>query len=173
MNRLEASTVIRRSPEAIYDLLVDFPRYAEYSKYLATVTQHGDCGAGTEYDLTFSWWRLSYTTRSRVTALDPPQRVEWRLLGTLDARGEWEVVELDDPPTGASAASRVYFRVRYNPDSADGAGIDLPAFVSLDWVIDRVAPKVQAEARRIVERVVADLEGEPRPVDLQIHDASL
>lgn len=169
MHRVEASTTVRRSPGAIYDLLVDFTRYPAYSKYLADVTPHGDGGAGTEYDLTFRWWKLSYTVRSAVTDVEPPRRIEWRIEGRLDAHGEWEIEELDDVPEGTDAASRVHFRAWFDPDSVDGNSIDVPSLVSLDWVIERAVPKVRGEAKRVVERVVADLEGERRPVELSIH----
>lgn len=169
MNRVEASTTVRRSPEPIYDLLVDFSRYATYSKYLADVTPQGDGEVGTEYDLTFRWWHLSYTVHSEVTDVEVPRRIEWRIRGRLDAHGEWEIEELDDTPEGADAASRVHFRVWFDPDSVDGDSIDLPSFVSLDWVIQKAIPKVRGEAERVVERVVADLEGERRSVELTIH----
>ena len=58
--------------------------------------------------------------------------------------------------------------VEYAPDSADEGLLDLPRFVSLGWVVDRVTPKVRAEAERVVRRIVADLEGERRPVEVEI-----
>jgi carbon monoxide dehydrogenase subunit G len=168
VNRVEASTVVRRPPKPVFEFLVDFSRYAKYSKYLDDVTRNGDGGVGTEYDLTFRWWKLSYTVRSAVTALETPRRIEWRIQGRLDAHGEWEVEELPDAPKGVESASRVHFRVWFDPGSVDGGTIDLPSFVSLDWVVDRTKPKVRGEAERVVERVVADIEGERRPVELTI-----
>ena len=58
--------------------------------------------------------------------------------------------------------------VEYAPDSADEGLLDLPRFVSLGWVVDRVTPKVRAEAERVVRRIVADLEGERREVEVEI-----
>ncbi|MEF8757021.1 MAG: SRPBCC family protein, partial [Halobacteriales archaeon] len=72
MNRVEATTVVRRPAEPVYDHLVDFSRYAEYSKYLDGVSRNGGGGVGTEYHLTFKWWKLSYTVHSLVTGLEPP-----------------------------------------------------------------------------------------------------
>jgi len=57
--------------------------------------------------------------------------------------------------------------VTYDPDSASGV-VDLPALVSLDWVADRAVGVVEKEGRRVVERVVADIEGERRPVELTV-----
>ena len=172
MNRIEASTTVRRSPGPIYDLLVDFSRYTRYSKYLADVTPRGDGDVGTEYDLTFRWWRLSYTVHSAVTDLEPPRRIEWRIEGRLEAHGEWEIERLEDPQEAAEDASRVHFRVWFDPNSVDGDSIDLPAFVSLDWVVGKAIPKIRGEAERVVERIVADLEGERRPVELTIRQGS-
>jgi hypothetical protein len=41
--------------------------------------------------------------------------------------------------------------------------------VSMDWVIEKVKPLIRKEATKIVERVVEDLEGQERDVDLKIH----
>ena len=168
MDTVEVSTVIHLPPEEVYDFLVDFPRYARYSEHLRSVEGYGDGGPGTRYDLTFAWWKLTYTARSEVTAVDPPSSLEWRLTKDIDAHGEWTVDELESPPDGVERASRVGLVIRYDPDSANSNTVDLPRFVSLSWVVDKVKPKVRAEAKRIVERMVVDLEGSRRDVDIEI-----
>lgn len=170
MDEVELSTVIHLPPEEVYDFLIDFPRYANYSKYLTEVRQHGDGSPGTEYDLRLEWWKLSYTARSRVTDVDPPERIDWRLAKDVDAHGHWRVEEVpEEAPAGAETASRVWLRVGFDPDSASSSMIDLPAFVSLGTVVRKVKPKVLEEAERVVSRIVADLEGEPREVELVVH----
>lgn len=168
MDTVEASTVVHLPPDEIYEFLLDFPRYAKYSAHLDDVTRDGDGLPGTRYSLTFSWWRLSYTARSEVTDVARPNRIDWRLVRDIDARGAWLVdPEPEAAPEDVSTASRVRLRINFAPDSA--TGLDLPAFVSLGWLVDRVKPKIESEARRVVRRVVADLEGEPRDVDLRVH----
>ena len=39
----------------------------------------------------------------------------------------------------------------------------------MSWVIGKVKPLIQEEAERVVRRIVADIEGEDREVDLEIH----
>ncbi len=168
MDTVAVSTVVRLPPEEIYEFLVDFPRYARYSEYLRSVEQRGDGTPGTEYDLTFAWWKLSYTARSEVTDADPPTELCWRVTKDVDARGEWTVEPLADPPAGVDAASEVTLVVRFDPDSAEDGMLDLPRFVSLSWVVEKVKPKIQSEAERVVERIVADLEGQRRDVDLEV-----
>lgn len=193
MHRLEVATNVHVDRETVFEFLRSFPLYADYSEYLADVTSHGDGGPGTEYDLHLAWWRLSYTARSRVTGVDPPDRIEWRLVGDLDARGAWVVEEVEaggpdadreaatvdggsiDPGesgAGVDPVTRVRLVVRYDPASADDAALGLPRLLSVDALVDRVAPLARAEAERVVERIVADLEGEPRPVDLEVLDRS-
>lgn len=171
MDCVEVSTVVYLPPEEIYDFLLDFPRYAEYSKHLDEVRRHGGDGEpGTRYDITFSWWKLSYTAKSQVTDVQPPNQIDWRLVEDIDARGSWQVApEPASSPGPDTPASRVRLYVEFSPGSADEHSIGLPAFVSLDWVIEKVKPKVEREAERIVERIVADLEGSPRAVDIDIH----
>jgi uncharacterized membrane protein len=170
VDSVEVSTVVYLPPEEVYEFLLDFPRYAEYSKHLREVRRRGDGGPGTNYDITFAWWKLSYTAVSEVTDTERPSRIDWRLVKDIDARGYWGVEpEPEAAPEGEDHATRVRLFVEFAPDSADDGIVDLPAFVSIDWLVDRVKPKVVEEAERIVERIVADLEGESRQVDLTIH----
>ena len=162
MDTVEVSTEVDLSPEAVYEFLLDFPGYAEYSEHLTAVRQHGDGAPGTEYELDFAWWKLTYTARSRVTGVDPPDRIDWRVVKDVDAAGHWAVERVEEETT------RVTFVVEYHPDSAEEHAFDLPRFVSLDWVVGKLKPKVRAEAEQVVRRIVADLEGERREVEVEI-----
>jgi len=170
VDRVEVSTVVYLPPEDVYEFLLDFPRYANYSKHLKEVRSDGDGRPGTNYYMTFAWWKLSYTAHSRVTEVDPPNEVQWRITKDIDAKGFWGIDPVpDEAPPEEPAASRVTLSVQFHPDSADSGTLDLPRFVSLDWVIEKVKPKIREEAERVVERIVADLEGSRRPVELEIH----
>jgi uncharacterized membrane protein len=169
VDRVEVTTVVYLPPEEVYEFLLAFRRYANYSKYLESVRQFGEGGPGTEYDLTFAWWKLQYTARSAVTEVDPPNRIEWRVTKDIDASGRWLVEPLSDADgESEEPATEVTFVVEYAPGSTDDGIVDLPAFVSLGWVVEKIKPKIRAEAERIVRRVVADLEGEERDVELRI-----
>ncbi|HET7324805.1 MAG TPA: SRPBCC family protein [Halococcus sp.] len=170
MDTVEVSTVVYLPPEEIYDFLVDFPRYTAYSEYITEVSRHGDGSPGTVYDIHVAWWKLTYTTRSQVTGVDPPRKIDWRITKDIDAAGYWGIEEID-PPEGREHASRVRLCIGFDADSANPTGLDLPRLVSLSWVIEKVKPLVEREAKRVTERVVADLEGESRPVDLTVHTA--
>lgn len=174
MDELAASTIVYAPAEEVFDLLLDFSRFTRYAKHLRRVRTHGDGGAGTRYDLRFEWWKLSYTARSEVTAVDPPERLGFRILQDVDARGCWRVEPLEtlpaDAPADAETACRAWFEVAYDPRSVRAGSIDLPRLISLEWVLKKVRPLVRAEAERVVERVVGDLEGRRRPVTVEIHD---
>jgi uncharacterized membrane protein len=167
VQRVTVSTVVYRPREEVYAFLLDFSRYADYSKYLRAVERDGDGTTGTRYRLTFAWWKLSYVAHTEVTDLEEPARIEWAVTRHLDAEGEWRL-EPADPPAGREHATRVTLEVRYAPDSVDDGALDLPALVSTDWVVERAAGLVREEGERVVERVVADLEGERRPVELDV-----
>lgn len=166
MDEVVVETELRVPPEEAFAFLRDFPGYVRYSSYLDDVRQRGDGGVGTRYELALSWWRLSYTALTEVTGLDPPSRIDWRVLRAVDAHGSWEIEQkaLPEDVTG----SRVRLRIRYDPDSADTSAIDIPRFVSMSSIVRRVKPLVVTEAESTLERIVTDLEGEPRPVDLDI-----
>lgn len=172
MERLAVTTVVYRPAADVYEFLSDFPRYARYSKYLESVGRMGEGPDGPRYALQFRWWLLTYTARSEVTAEEPPERIEFRLLGDFDASGRWEVTELDDlppdAPVDASEGCEVAFVVEFAPETAHRGMLDLPALISLETVIDKARPLVEAEAKRVVERAVADLEGRERSVSLEV-----
>ena len=169
MDRIELSTVVYLPPEPIYDFLVDFPRYGKLSEHIKNVAQHGDGTPGTEYHITVAWWKLSYTAHSKVTEVEPPSRIDWKLVKDLDAHGHWAIEPMDDPPRGQDAACRVRLVVNFDPHSAQKGALDLPRFVSLSWVIEKAKPIAQREAESVVRRLVADLEGRQRDVELHIH----
>lgn len=161
MEELVVRTEVYVPPEEAFAFLRSFTRYAEYTDYLVDVRQDGPGGVGTEYELTARWWRITGRARTRVTAIEPPERIEWHVIDVLDARGVWEL----DPTDNGTGVTLV---MEYDPGSADTGAISLPRFVSVGWVIERVKPLLRREAKAVVERIVADLEGEPRAVDLEI-----
>ncbi|WP_135828738.1 SRPBCC family protein [Halorussus halobius] len=177
MDSVELSTVVYVPPETAYEFLVDFEGYARYSEYLDRVERHGEGDAGTEYDIHLEWWKLNYVVRSAVTDTTPPERIEWRIVEDLHAHGAWVVESAPDAtadeaaPADADGASRVRLVIEFDADSASSDMLDLPRLVSLDWVVEKVKPLVLSEAEKVVARIVADLEGERRDVDLTLHDS--
>ncbi len=173
MDRIALSTVFFASREEVFDALVDFPRYTRYTEYLTDVASDGDGGPDTRYQLQFSWWKLSYTVHSEVTAVEAPERIDWQITRHLDAEGSWTIEPTAlpvDAPSDSTAATRVHFEVAFDPHSARTDAVSLPRFVSLDRVIGMVRPKIVEEAQRVVERAVADVEGRRRDVKIDYHD---
>lgn len=171
MDRVEVSTIVYLPPEEIFEFLVDFPRYADYSEYLKEVRKNGTGEEGTRYDLKFAWWKLSYTAHSEVTDTAPPHRIDWELVEDVDAAGCWKVDPVPPAaPPERDTACRIHFVVEFDADTARSGALDLPRFVSFDRVIGKIKPLILKEAERVVERMVADLEGERRDVELTIHD---
>jgi len=172
VDSVELSTVVYVPPEEAYDFLVDFPGYANYSKHLKRVERNGDGGPGTEYDIHLQWWKLNYVVRSEVTEFDHPERIGWRITKDLHAHGQWLVdSEPDAAPPDREEASRVRLVIEFDADSASSDMLDLPRLVSLDWVIGKVKPLVLKEAERVVERIVEDIEGQRREVELTLHES--
>lgn len=169
MQTIAVSTVVRRPPSAVFDFLLDFPGYAKYSKHLQSVTRYGEGGAGTEYDLRFTWWKLSYTARTRVTSVDPPHVIHWEVIRDLNAHGRWVVESArDEVPDDTPGGSRVHLIVSYDPGSVSGRHFNVPAFVPLEFVVQRAIDLIVEEGERVVERMVADIEGTHRPVELDV-----
>ena len=83
----------------------------------------------------------------------------------------------DDPrpddtlPAGVETGTRLWFTVEYDPGTANRRILDLPRFLSVDRVIDRIKPRLYDEAEGVVRRLVATVEGTERPVELIVHEA--
>lgn len=169
---LEVSTTIHAPPTDVYDFLRDVEGYSAYSDHVRSVTRRGDGEPGTEYAIALSWWLLSYTLRVRIVRLDPPERIDWRVARDVDAHGAFrlEPTTVDDP--SVDHATRASLTVRYDPDSTDEGALSLPKLVPMSMVLDRLRPIVEREARRIVDRVVVELEGEPRQATLAVQTSS-
>lgn len=165
--------MVHRPAAVVFDALSDLRRYEDYSDHLVEVERRGDGGVGTEYTLRFAWWLVTYTVRSRVTDVDRPARLDFEVIEGIAAAGSWYVEPVsasggDDDADDDAAAVRVRFVVEYDPDTVAGSALRLPGLVSLPWVVERVAPLVEREAAGVVERVVQDLEGSRRSVDLEV-----
>jgi len=169
VDSVDISTVVYLPPQEVYDFLMDFPGYARYSKYLKTVEQDGDGSPGTQYSLTFAWWKVSYTAKSEVVRIDRPEQIDWKIIKDLNATGHWRITSTEEPPAGEDHASEVRLTVEFDPQSVSSDALDLPRLVSMGWVIEKAKPLIQEEAERVLERIVADLEGSRREVELEIH----
>ncbi|RAW44746.1 SRPBCC family protein [Halorubrum sp. 48-1-W] len=168
MDELVVRTEVYADPETVYEFLLDFPGYAHYSEYLREVrTLAGDGGPGTRYALTFAWWKLTYTARSEVTGVEPPERIDWEITKDIDAGGCWRVTPCGDDD--AQTRCGVALEVEFDPGSASSDALDLPRLVSFDWVLEKAVPLIRGEAERVVERAVRDLEGSTRDVDLEVY----
>ena len=172
VDKLLVATDVYAPPTAVYEFLLEFPRYDQYTEYLDRVARtRGDGGAGSRYTLAFSWWKLSYTAYSEVTQVTPPTRIDWRLTRDIDAEGCWRIEEQPvpaDAPADADHACRVFMEVAFDPNSASPDAVSLPFTVSFSWVLERVKGLVEEEATRVVRRAVADLEGRDRTVSLDV-----
>ncbi|MFC5135843.1 MULTISPECIES: SRPBCC family protein [Haloferacaceae] len=170
MDELVVRTEVYADPETVYEFLLDFQGYAHYSEYLREVrTLAGDGGPGTRYALTFAWWKLTYTARSEVTGVEPPERIDWKITKDIDAGGCWRVTPIEDDDAAEPTKCEVALEVEFDPGSASSDALDLPRLVSFDWVLKKAVPLIRGEAERVVERAVRDLEGSTRDVDLEVY----
>lgn len=173
MDELVVSTDVYASPTAVYEFLLDFPRYEQYTEYLNRVSRTaGDGGPGSRYAMRFAYWKLTYTARSTVTEVTPPTRIDWKLIKDIDAHGAWKIEPFDelpaDAPRDASEGATVTMIVNFDPNSASGDALSLPSMVSFDWVLSKIQGLVEEEAKRVVRRAVLDLEGRDREVTLDV-----
>jgi carbon monoxide dehydrogenase subunit G len=168
-DKLAVSTDVYLPPEEVFEFLLDFEQYPKFSERLAGVRQYGDGDEGTEYEFEVTYSILSYTTRSRVTDIDEPRRIDWEIIKDIDAAGRW-LVEPTDPPADRDieTASEVRMEAWFDiMGIAEQTGRDISSD-RIQSLAEKFKPKVVGEAENIVSRIVADLEGEPREVDIEI-----
>ncbi|WP_255198578.1 SRPBCC family protein [Halorarius litoreus] len=172
MDAIEASTVLYVPPEDLYAFIQDFSGTSDYSEHLDRVRQYG--GPGTDYRITVSWWKFSYTAETRVTDVEPPERIDWRSTSGPDARGTWRIEPVDapeNPPARVDPDDATELRLRIEFDAGSVLGVRLPGPLSVERLIETVTPVVARESEAVVEAMVTDLEGRRRPVDLMVHRA--
>lgn len=181
----KANTTVFSPIEDVYEFLGDFRSYTEYTEYVDEIRRRGDGTVGTIYDITFRKRilaiPLSYTARSRVTALDRPTSIEWEIIKDLRANGEWALEVVDEADLDVSRpsyvdpdvpATRVTIGVELNPKTIDRSAIPVPLTKSVEWLVSKVYPFIVDEARRVLSRVVTDLEGRTREPNIQFTQAS-
>lgn len=171
MERLKLSTLVYAPPQDVYDVLIDFEDYPKYTQYVNNVKRRGDGGEGTEFGISFGWWKLSYTAWSEVTGLDEPNLIEWELTKDIDADGRWEIEDVtDEAEADVEAVTRVTIDVQFQVSKSGSKILDLPRFVRFGWVVDRVKPLIFKEARSVLQNLIYELEGEKRTPVLEIHE---
>jgi uncharacterized membrane protein len=169
VDAVEASTLLYVPPEDVYRYIHEFEGAVGFADHVDRIEQSGDGGPGTDYYIRLSWWRLSWTSHSRVTEVDPPNRIEWRTVGDVRARGTWLMEPLPEArlPEGREAGTELTLRVEFDPASIRGAGVT--RLMPIERLLRRVRPVVARECERLVEGAVVDLEGERRPVEYTVH----
>ncbi|MDZ7850881.1 MAG: SRPBCC family protein [Halodesulfurarchaeum sp.] len=155
MKRIEVSRQVNRSPAVVFAAVRDFSTYPAYSDYLKDVTPDGDGAPGTEYDLAVHVLGLSFDVRTRLDQLEPPRRIEWSVLGDVEAVGRWLVT-----PVGDETASKIDLVLEYDPNSIDSSVVSLPLGMTFSWLTDRAEALAEREAGAVLDRLVADIERE-------------
>ena len=121
-------------------------------------------------------WRLEPLGEGR-SGSDDTRPVDGDSLPDNDAPTDGDRHSSDDPrpddtlPAGVETGTRLWFTVEYDPRTANRRILDLPRFLSVDRVIDRIKPRLYDEAEGVVRRLVATVEGTERPVELIVHEA--
>ncbi|MFW5921889.1 MAG: type II toxin-antitoxin system RatA family toxin [Halodesulfurarchaeum sp.] len=153
MNRIEGSRRVDQSPEAVFGAVRDFSGYTDYSDYLRAVTVDGDGDRGTEYVLDIRVLGLTVDVRTRLDELDPPRRIEWSVLGDVEAAGQWNV-----RPIEGGNGSTLELIVEYDPESVDSSVVSLPFGLSVARLTSKAESLAEREAETVLDRLVADVE---------------
>jgi hypothetical protein len=165
----EASTELYVSQKDVYEFIQGYKGASKYSPHLDEVAQNGDGGAGTVYDITLSWWKLSWTSQSRVTKAVPYERIEWRTVSDVRAKGYWTMESIDPGtlPPDREVGTRLRLRIEFDPSSVRGHSIT--RFLPLSQLLNRVRPVVIRECKQLLSGIANDLEGEHRDVAYTVH----
>lgn len=170
METVEASTLVYLSPEEIYENLADLRQFEDYSKYVTDISREGDDQLS-EYEITVSLWKIGYTARMEITDVEPPSRIDWKLVKSIDAHGYFEIEHVpEEAPEGKPDACRVTCHGEFDPDTVTAEALDLPKLIPVSKIIDKFGSKVEPAARIIIGRIISDMEGEERSVELTVHE---
>ena len=160
-------------PVVAYEYLLDFTNYAEYCRYVNGVDVDSDgssaeaappTGAGTTYTIRLGWWRISVDLRAEVSQVEHPRTIQWRVLSDVDAHGRWEV----HPPDSADGPVGLRFVASYDSAALERTNLDLPRFVPMARVIDKLMPLMMETGCDVLEQIVWDLEATRRSVNVRV-----
>lgn len=174
MKTIEVTAEAAVEPVAAYEYLLDFTNYADFCRYVDRVTVETDenvfdgdqqqAGPGTKYRIRLGWWRLSVNLRAEISQVDRPEAIKWQVLSDVDAHGRWEV----QPSDSNEEHSQIRFIASYDAAALSRSTFDLPPFVPMARVIDRLMPLMKESGRNVFEQIVWDLEGSQRPVEVTV-----
>ncbi|MFC7228511.1 SRPBCC family protein [Salinirubellus salinus] len=169
MDAIEASTHLYVPPRDVYEFIQGYEGASEYSPHLEGVEQTGDGGPGTVYHITLSWWKLSWTSASRVTAAEPYERIEWRTTEDVRAKGYWTMAELapSEVPAAHEVGTELGLRVEFDPTSIRGHRVT--RVLPLGRLLERIRPVVVRECEALLSGVANELEGAHREVGYTVH----
>lgn len=163
MHAVDVTRPVDRAPNSVFDYLLDFPAYGDYARPFSEITRMtGGPSAGAEgvrYEVTAGWKGINGTVGTEVTAIERPERIAWRVTDNDVARGAWHVLP-GTAATSAERATRIELSIRFDPAAIGDTVDSLPGVVPLEAVLGRLQPTIEAEAERVLERIVADLEAE-------------
>ncbi len=146
----------------VYDFFMDFGNYGKYSEYVKDVRVVGN-GDLPEWEIEFRWWIVRYTARSKLVDYEENEYIEWQVTKDVDVHGMWRFEEVDENHT------HVELDLLYDPKTASKA--NPLRFISTKRLIRMVRPVLDRHVSKVLRRVAAEVEGEPRDVDYTIRPA--
>lgn len=131
MKTVKKSVLIWYSPEQMFELVADVPRYPQFLPWCdkARVLETHDDGVTAEVGISIGGLHQSFTTRNRH---QPGRQVDLQLVSGpfSQLEGQWRFVPLEAPAGGgdAPAGCRVELSLHYGFDSAALSAIVGPVF---------------------------------------------
>lgn len=147
--------------EDVYNFFMDFENYGKYSKYVEDVHVVED-GDHPEWEIDFRWWIVRYAARSKLVDYEENEYIEWQVTKDVDVHGMWRFEETEK-------GTHVELELLYDPKGASKAN---PLnFFPTRRLIQMARPVVDRHVSRVLRRVAAEVEGEPRDIDYTIRPA--
>ena len=136
MQEIDVSARSSASPEAVFALLADVSTWPRWAPFDASAVEEGD-GVG---ELR-RFQRGRRTTRERVTALEPPRRLEYELVSGIPIRDYRAEVTL----TPAAGGTEIRWHSRFNAKIPGTGGL---ARRGLQRFIEQTAEGLAREAEK-------------------------
>ncbi|MDY7081515.1 MAG: SRPBCC family protein [Halobacteria archaeon] len=149
----------------VYDFFMDFENYGDYSEYVDDVRLVRD-GDHPIWEIDFHWWILKYTAKSCLVDYEEDEYIEWKVIKDVNVRGVWEFEETDDDDEKTNISLRIWY------DPSDASKANPLRYMPTDELISLIKPVFSRHVDKVLRRVAAEIEGEPRDVDYTVKHVS-
>lgn len=165
--KLKSKISIRGSKEQVFDSITDYRKIDSYTDDIRIAGRGRGEGTRVYFKLSKDVLNIptNYTTKIEFVEYNPPDQIEWKIIGDIDAKGSIRLTE-------NSGHTDLILDFSLNLEKTDIGSLPAPDVADASQILEYIYPQVYEQASSIIKGVVTDIEGEPRDVNIEVINSS-